>query len=71
MQLNLVPLSFEALVLNTPNAKNLNIALADKDGESDFFVSNRKADSSLIEPKKGLEKNYGENHYNRFHIQEL
>ena len=49
-------LEFEALVLNTPNAKNLNIALADKDGESEFFVSNRKADSSLIEPKRFTEK---------------
>ena len=44
-------LEFKALVHNTSNAKNLNIALADKDGESDFFVSIRKADSSLIEPK--------------------
>ena len=49
-------LEFKALVHNTPNAKNLNIALADKDGESDFFVSIRKADSSLIEPKRFTEK---------------
>ena len=44
-------LEFKALALNTPNGKNLNIALANKDGESEFFVSNRKADSSIIEPK--------------------
>lgn len=49
-------LEYNALVQNAPTANNFNVALAEKDGESELYLNIKKADSSLIEPKKYSEK---------------
>ena len=49
-------LEYNALVQNAPTANNFNVALAEKDGESQLYLNIRKADSSLIEPKSFTEK---------------
>jgi FkbM family methyltransferase len=43
---------FLSLIRNAPNSKCLKLGLSDKKGERDFFMSSKKGDSSLIEPKK-------------------
>ena len=47
---------FRSLKLNAPLARNNNIGLSNKSGLMEFFVNERDADSSLIEPSTYSEK---------------
>lgn len=47
---------FLSLIRNAPNSKCFEIGLSDKKGDYDFFMSSKKGDSSLIEPKKFKKK---------------
>ena len=50
------PRDFECVKLNCAGKKNNNIALSDKNGQTDFYLQSSSGDSSIIEPASGFTK---------------
>ena len=45
------PIEYQCLLNSLPNSKIFNLGLSDKDGELDFYLCSKTADSSFVEPK--------------------